>query len=87
LDLKKAARYSLIPLPLSPENLLVVKEIDGNQICAEDLMGFFQCYIIDILNRNDVPKPKSIHEDFFIIIFIILFVNISHNLSFSCSLS
>jgi len=62
---QKAARYRLIPLPLSPENLLVVvKEIDGNQICAEDLRGFFQCYI-DILNRNDVPKPKSMYEDFF----------------------
>ena len=51
---------NLIPLLLSPENL-VPKEIGGNKIKAKELLHYFQSYMA-IYKGDELPEPKSMLE-------------------------
>ncbi len=50
----------LVPLLLSPENL-VVKQIGGNRIRAKELLHYFQSYMA-IYKGDELPEPKSMLE-------------------------
>ena len=50
----------LVPLLLSPENL-VVKKIGGNCIRAKELLHYFQSYMA-IYKGDELPEPKSMLE-------------------------
>ena len=54
----------LVPLLLSPENL-VVKQIGGNRIRAKELLHYFQSYMA-IYKGDELPEPKSMLEVKFI---------------------
>lgn len=47
----------LIPMLLSPENL-VLKKINGQLVKARDLIQYFKSYI-QIYSGNELPEPKS----------------------------
>lgn len=51
---------SLVPLILSPENL-VVKQIDGKEITAKELAYYFELYTT-LFNGDKLPKPRSVLE-------------------------
>uniref|UniRef100_A0A1A9ZZN1 GB1/RHD3-type G domain-containing protein n=1 Tax=Glossina pallidipes TaxID=7398 RepID=A0A1A9ZZN1_GLOPL len=48
---------SLVPMLLSPENL-VIKKINGQKVRAKDLIQYFQSYVA-IYKGNELPEPKS----------------------------
>ncbi|KAF5271746.1 hypothetical protein FQA39_LY08069 [Lamprigera yunnana] len=48
---------SLVPMLLSPENL-VLKRINGQNVKARDLLQYFKSYI-QIYSGNELPEPKS----------------------------
>ncbi|XP_054265961.1 atlastin isoform X2 [Macrosteles quadrilineatus] len=48
---------TLIPILLSPENL-IVKEIGGQKVKAKELMQYFKSYM-KIYNSNELPEPKT----------------------------
>lgn len=50
----------LVPLLSAPENLKV-KQINGNEIRAQDLITYFKCYMKD-LNGDNIPEPKTIMD-------------------------
>ncbi|XP_057371133.1 atlastin-like [Daphnia carinata] len=50
----------LVPLLLSPENL-VVKQIGGNRIRAKELLHYFQSYMA-IFKGGELPVPKTVYE-------------------------
>ncbi|XP_050404512.1 atlastin-1 [Patella vulgata] len=47
----------LVPLLLSPENL-IVKEINGTKITCQDLVEYFKAYV-NIYQGEELPEPKS----------------------------
>ncbi|XP_068088400.1 atlastin-2 isoform X1 [Hyperolius riggenbachi] len=53
----KKGLQSLVPLLLSPENL-VEKEIGGNKVTCRDLLEYFKAYI-KIYQGEELPHPKS----------------------------
>ncbi|XP_048863182.1 atlastin-2 isoform X2 [Brienomyrus brachyistius] len=55
-DFKKELE-KLVPLVLSPENL-VVKEIGGSKLTCRDLVEYFKAYI-KIYQGEELPHPKS----------------------------
>jgi atlastin len=48
---------TLIPLIMSPENL-IVKEINGQKVRARDLVQYFKSYL-NIFKSEDMPEPKT----------------------------
>ncbi|XP_065207999.1 atlastin-3-like [Planococcus citri] len=56
----KSCLEQLVPLLLSPENL-IQKEIGGQKITAENFLSYFKCYM-DMFNSNVLPEPKSIFD-------------------------
>lgn len=53
----KQSLQELIPMLLSPERL-ILKEINGQKVCARDLIQYFQSYM-NIYKGNELPEPKT----------------------------
>lgn len=53
----KANLERLVPLLLSPENL-VVKEISGSKVTCKDLVEYFKAYV-KIYQGEELPEPKT----------------------------
>lgn len=54
----KTSLRSLVPMLLAPENL-IVKQINGQKVCARDLIQYFKSYMA-IYKGNEMPEPKSV---------------------------
>lgn len=54
----KTSLKSLVPMLLSPENL-IVKQINGQRVYARDLIQYFKSYMA-IYKGNEMPEPKSV---------------------------
>ncbi|XP_065226800.1 atlastin isoform X1 [Planococcus citri] len=53
----KACLEQLVPLLLSPQNL-VQKEIGGQRVKVKELVQYFKCYM-NLFSGDDLPEPKS----------------------------
>lgn len=53
----KACLEQLVPLLLSPQNL-VQKEIGGQKVKVKELVQYFKCYM-NLFSGDDLPEPKS----------------------------
>lgn len=54
----KTSLNTLVPMLLAPENL-IVKQINGQKVCARDLIQYFKSYMA-IYKGNEMPEPKSV---------------------------
>lgn len=53
----KNSLEELVPMILAPENL-ILKEINGQKVCARDLIQYFISYM-NIYKGNELPEPKT----------------------------